>query len=293
MVAILLQGTPVPFTGFLLCFVPLATIILGLITFFVITDRHASRPYLRYNPFVAATTTDEEQQARPAAVGETPAGSLGGHVPAGETAVFLGERGAVASVPKEAVPPPAAPDRPAALSGEPPMNAPKDLGRVTGVNLPNVDQRPDPLQEPPPAVAPPSQAEAQRAPVVSKAPAQAAPPVAGATAAQGLAISYIEFNPAGSDLEGEYVRIQNSTASAVDMTGWTLRDTGQKHSFVFPAFTLAPGAEVRLWTKRGANDAANVYWGQRGAVWNNTGDTAILLDAAGNEVSRFSYQGKK
>jgi hypothetical protein len=48
-----------------------------------------------------------------------------------------------------------------------------------------------------------------------------------------------------------------------------------------------------LWSKSGANDPANLYWGQPRAVWNNTGDTAILLDASGNEVSRFSYTGKK
>ena len=81
---VLLQGTgPVPITGYLICYVPLAAIVLGLITLFVFTDRHASRPYLRFNPFVAATKTSAEIAARPPAVGETPAGPLG--APAGTT----------------------------------------------------------------------------------------------------------------------------------------------------------------------------------------------------------------
>ena len=73
------------------------------------------------------------------------------------------------------------------------------------------------------------------------------------------------------------------------MSGWTLRDLANT-TYTFPAFTLAAGAEVRLWTRAGVNDTANLYWGGGQAVWNNTGgDTAILRDAGGGEVSRYSY----
>jgi large subunit ribosomal protein L20 len=108
----------------------------------------------------------------------------------------------------------------------------------------------------------------------------------------GLAIGHIEFDPPGSDVEGEYVRIVNGTAEAVDMTGWTLRDEGAKHTFTFPAFTLEAGAEVQIWTKSGDDDAANLYWSNNRAIWNNTGDTGVLLDAEGNEITRYSYEGK-
>jgi hypothetical protein len=74
---ILLQATPTPVSAYLLCYFPLALVVLGLITWFVITDRHAGRPYVRFNPFVAATTPPAELEQRPPAVGETPAGSLG------------------------------------------------------------------------------------------------------------------------------------------------------------------------------------------------------------------------
>jgi hypothetical protein len=40
----------------------------------------------------------------------------------------------------------------------------------------------------------------------------------------------------------------------------------------------------------GANDDRNLYWGLGHAVWNyRGGDTAVLLDANGAEISRFSY----
>lgn len=266
--AILLQGAVRPLTGYLLCYVPLATIVLGLIAFFIWTDRHASRPYLRYNPFVAAGGGQRQAPA----IGETPAGPLGSKAGPGETAVFLGQHGATTTVPKEAVPPPAAPDRPATFAGAPPANTPKDLGRVQGVDLPGVDQRPKAPPTPPKAVAPPSAAEMPAAPAV--------------------AITSIEFNPAGRDIDGEYVRIENNTAAPIDLSGWTLRDLGRKHSYTFRSFILAPGGVVQLWSKSGADDAANLYWGNSAAIWNNTGDTAILSDAAGNEVARFSYTGK-
>ncbi len=114
---------------------------------------------------------------------------------------------------------------------------------------------------------------------------------ATAASASGVSISFIEFNPAGRDVDGEYVLVRNDGLTTAELTGWTLRDGGARHSFVFPSFTLAPGAEVRIWTRFGANDGANLYWGNRGAIWNNEGDSATLSDAAGVVVGRYSYSG--
>jgi Lamin Tail Domain len=95
-------------------------------------------------------------------------------------------------------------------------------------------------------------------------------------------------DPPGSDVDGEYVRIRNDGTSSVTMTGWTLRYLADA-VYTFPAFTLSPGAEVLVWVRAGVNDAANLYWGRGSAVWNNLGDTAILRDASGGAVARFSY----
>jgi lamin tail-like protein/phospholipase D-like protein len=104
--------------------------------------------------------------------------------------------------------------------------------------------------------------------------------------AGGVAIIFVLYNP--SDTLSEYVQIRNNGSSAVDMTSWPLRDLAN-NTYTFPAFTLPAGAEVKVWTNTGTNDAANLYWGRAQAAWNNTGDTAILRNAQGVEVSRYSY----
>jgi hypothetical protein len=123
---VVLQSNPVPASAYMLCYFPLAFIVLGLVAYFVITDRHASRPYLRFNPFVAANASQEELEARPPEVGETPAGPLGA-APAGTTTVFRGEHGERIPVDKDAVQPPA-PERTPPLEGEKGPQRNPDLG---------------------------------------------------------------------------------------------------------------------------------------------------------------------
>lgn len=108
-------------------------------------------------------------------------------------------------------------------------------------------------------------------------------------AAGSVVIDYIEYNPEGSDVQGEYVRIKNTAKRAVNLEGWKLIDEGEKHSYTFPSFSLAAGAEVLLWTKAGEDDASNLYWGSRSAIWNNEGDTAQLIDSKGKVVNTYSY----
>ena len=117
--------------------------------------------------------------------------------------------------------------------------------------------------------------------------AAVAPAVAPTSAA--IAITKIEYDPPGDDLAGEYVLLRNDGGSAADLTGWTLRDQANT-TYTFPAFTLAAGAEVKVWVKVGTNDAGNLYWGRGQSVWNNTGDTATLSDAAGAVVAQSQYQ---
>ena len=106
-----------------------------------------------------------------------------------------------------------------------------------------------------------------------------------AAAGRATIISIDAARPATLD---ESVLIRNDGAGAPDMSGWTLCDL-LPNIYSFPAFTLAAGAEVRVWTTSGADDGANLFWNRGTAVWNNGGDTAILSDAHGVEQGRFSY----
>jgi pimeloyl-ACP methyl ester carboxylesterase len=108
--------------------------------------------------------------------------------------------------------------------------------------------------------------------------------------AKAVLIDDIDFNPLGRDIRGEYVDIRNGTAGTVEMQRWTLRDA-RNHVFTFPDFSLSAGASVKVWTKAGTDDAENLFWGRRAAVWNNEGDTAVLRDENGVDVAIYTYSG--
>jgi micrococcal nuclease len=110
------------------------------------------------------------------------------------------------------------------------------------------------------------------------------------TAGAELAISEVRFDADGDDnenLNDEWVQITNRGGSAVAMTGWVLKDTSATHRYAFPrGFVLEPGADVTVRTGCGADTATDLHWCNEGsAVWNNSGDTAFVLDPAGGIVS--------
>lgn len=122
--------------------------------------------------------------------------------------------------------------------------------------------------------------------------ALASPTVLITQPTQPIQIVAVLADPIEVDLDGEYVLIRNTGATEVVMTAWTLQDEANT-MYTFPVFTLAAGADVRVWVKGGVNDSANLYWGRGSSVWNNTGDVALLHDANGMEVARFSYSMRK
>lgn len=135
-------------------------------------------------------------------------------------------------------------------------------------------------------------------PLVLKSELPTATPTATATATipaptvapANVQITLIVYNPAGDDVAGEYVRIENKGGVTAVLTGWTLSDN-DSHVYNFPGgFSLSPGAAVQVWVKSGANNATNLYWGSVQAVWTNTGDTAYLR-SGGTLVDSCSYSG--
>src|SRR4051795_3031950 len=121
---------------------------------------------------------------------------------------------------------------------------------------------------------------------VAAAPAQAVSPVR---------ISAVQYDSPGSDtgsnysLNGEWVKITNYASTRRTLTSWTLRDPSS-HVYRFGTFTLGAGKSVRIHTGKGTNTATDRYQGRGAYVWSNTGDKAILRNAAaGTTVSIRSW----
>ncbi|GAM10183.1 phage tail sheath protein [Geobacter sp. OR-1] len=105
-----------------------------------------------------------------------------------------------------------------------------------------------------------------------------------------IAIVTVYPDPPGADLAGEFVTLRNKGEAAVELTGWMLRDLAG-HRYVFPQYTIHPGAEVKVWTKPGEDTLNDLYWGHRAPLWNNTGDIAYLYDARERLTSCYAYEG--
>lgn len=117
----------------------------------------------------------------------------------------------------------------------------------------------------------------------------------GPPSAVDLVITEVNADAPGDDhanKNGEWVTIR-SQSGAADLTGFVLKDESATHRYEFPAgFVLPEGASVRVFTGCGTNSEVNLYWcNARSAVWNNSGDTAFLLDPNGNVVAQFGYSG--
>ena len=119
--------------------------------------------------------------------------------------------------------------------------------------------------------------------------ADACGPVPGAS----IRIVHVEYDAPGNDnnnLNEEWVDISNAGDSAETLTGWVLKDESASHRFHFPAaFVLDVGAGVRVHTGCGTDTATSLHWCSSGAVWNNDGDTAFLLDSHGNITDHYEY----
>jgi hypothetical protein len=107
----------------------------------------------------------------------------------------------------------------------------------------------------------------------------------------------IQYDPPGDDdlsnssLNREWVAIHNFGTKPAKLTGWVLRDvSGYRYTFT-DGFTLAPDATVTVHTGTGSDRTLHVYWDQGSYIWNNTGDKAMLKNAAGTVVDTCAYAG--
>jgi micrococcal nuclease len=103
-----------------------------------------------------------------------------------------------------------------------------------------------------------------------------------------LEITAIDYDPAGSD-EGESVTISNTGDAPVELDGFVLRDESSTNRFAFPPFALRPGGRVVIVSGCDADGDLNLTWCADQPVWNNGGDTALLLDRVGRIVAVQRY----
>ena len=92
---------------------------------------------------------------------------------------------------------------------------------------------------------------------------------------------------AAVDCRGEAVVVRNGGTSSADLTGWSIHDEGAPHTYRFPAgYTLASSASVTI-RSGGPAGPGELAWTNQN-VWNNTGDTAYLVNAGGTVTSTRS-----
>lgn len=113
-----------------------------------------------------------------------------------------------------------------------------------------------------------------------------------ATSAKGLwaiRIVHIFYDGLVPKVESdEYVEIHNFSGKPVNMTDWKLKDD-YGHTFTFPNYVVDAGKTIRVYTNENHPDWGGFSFKSTTGVWNNGGDTAMLYNREGKEVSRKSY----
>lgn len=109
-----------------------------------------------------------------------------------------------------------------------------------------------------------------------------------------ITVTAFNWNPSGNDnyrLNEEYTTFQNTCQQPLDVTGWTVKDSGTNR-YTFSTHTLSSGETVTLHTGRGTDNATDLYWDRRQAVWNNDGDALYVLDREELLVAHQQYAGR-
>lgn len=99
-----------------------------------------------------------------------------------------------------------------------------------------------------------------------------------------LRVADVNANPAGPDednLDDEYVVIENAGDTAINLTGFTIRDESTRNRYRFPdGFQLEAGDSVRVTSGEGS-----FGFGTGSPIWNNSGDTVLVVDDQGRFVA--------
>lgn len=103
-----------------------------------------------------------------------------------------------------------------------------------------------------------------------------------------ITIDYIEYDPDGSEVDGEYLIITNHDNYNINMEGWYLQDEAARTAYKFN-YTLETNTSVIIYTGSGEDNQTTLFWGWYQGIWNNGGDMAILQDENGLMVDYYRY----
>jgi endonuclease YncB( thermonuclease family) len=100
----------------------------------------------------------------------------------------------------------------------------------------------------------------------------------------------------GLNLNGEWIRIGNTGASAVDLSGWWVRDSGLRR-YTFTRGTVVPaGDRIYVHVGKGRDTPTDKYWGLAAQIFTNVdpvhhsvGEGAYLFDPQGDMRRSFVY----
>ncbi|HLC49999.1 MAG TPA: lamin tail domain-containing protein [Candidatus Nanoarchaeia archaeon] len=111
----------------------------------------------------------------------------------------------------------------------------------------------------------------------------------------------IKFNVEDSNIVGsisctnslfdEYIVLKNECDSSCSLEGWSISDDTSiaSHVYTFPSFSVNAKSSFKLYTGKGTNSAASMYWGKCSSIWNNDGDTVTIKNSNGEVVLTNTY----
>ena len=110
-----------------------------------------------------------------------------------------------------------------------------------------------------------------------------------------IEITTIHYDAKGIDDQNEndeWVAFKNTCEQQISVKNWLLKDSSASNSYIFGDINVAAQATIRLHTGCGMDTLSDIYWQcpqKAHAVWNNTGDEAMLFDSHGKLLSVYKY----
>lgn len=88
----------------------------------------------------------------------------------------------------------------------------------------------------------------------------------------------------------EYIEIKNKGKEDLDLTGWRINAGKASQEFKFPkGFIIKAGSSCRVYTNEIHLESGGLSFGSKRAIWKNSGDVGLLLDAESHIRSQCKY----